>query len=550
MKRAVFSRRQFIAAAGMGAAALPLWGSPLSALSAHAAKMVPKSDYPVVVIGAGLGGLTCAAYLARAGFPVTVVEQHSIPGGYATAFDRAEGKYRFEVSLHGTSINNNMPETVLKELGVLNRIDLVPLPDIYRISTDKGDLVVPQGAPQEFIAHLSERFPEDAEGIASFVNEILAIHTEVEAYGRKSAGYKTWTKPFFPMLYPHMWKVRTQTLAELLTDHVKSPGAGHLLSFLWGYYGLPPEKLSAFYYALATASYLKNGSFYIKDRSQSLSDALAETIETAGGELLFDTAVDQVLLKDRSVSGVRLRDGRTLPAKAVVSNASAIRLFNQMLPADSVPADYLERVNAYRPSISCFIVWLGLDRPLRGELPGYSTSIGWDQSPEESYAKALRGEIETVSYNVCLYDNLYENYSAPGTSTMMLFTLSGYAPWRRFETDYRAGEKTAYGAQKKHWTDTLIRRAEQDLVPGLRSMIEVCEAATPLTNWRYTGNTEGAIYGFEQSIENAYMNRIKNKTPIRGLYLAGAWGDPGGGFAGVLRSGRLAFQEMLRDWDA
>jgi len=79
-------------------------------------------------------------------------------------------------------------------------------------------------------------------------------------------------------------------------------------------------------------------------------------------------------------------------------------------------------------------------------------------------------------------------------------------------------------------------------------MIEVQEAATPLTNWYYTGNTEGAIYGYEQSMDNAYMNRIKNRTPVKGLYLASAWGNPGVGYGGVFRAGQSAFQALMQDW--
>ena len=94
------SRRSFLTISAMTAATVAL---DFSKISAFAAKMGPKTDYPTVVIGAGLGGLVCAAYLAKQGIPVTVVEQHSIPGGYATSFERAGGKYNFEVSLHGTS---------------------------------------------------------------------------------------------------------------------------------------------------------------------------------------------------------------------------------------------------------------------------------------------------------------------------------------------------------------------------------------------------------------------------------------------------------------
>jgi prolycopene isomerase len=69
-----------------------------------------------------------------------------------------------------------------------------------------------------------------------------------------------------------------------------------------------------------------------------------------------------------------------------------------------------------------------------------------------------------------------------------------------------------------------------------------------LTNRHYTGNTQGAIYGFEQSMNNAFMNRISNETPVKGLYLAGAWGDPGGGYEGALRSGEIAFQKLMEKW--
>jgi prolycopene isomerase len=516
-----------------------------SKISAYASKMESAKNYPTVIIGAGLGGLVCGAYLARQGIPVTVVEQHSIPGGYATSFDRAGGKFTFEVSLHGTSINNNGAAQILSDIGVLDKLELVELPEVYRLKTPKLDISVPQRNPEAYIQLLAGHFPTEAAGIRGFVQEMLAIADEVDTLSRKKGKF---FKLLFPLQYRRMWNVRSKTLADLIQEHVKDPDLQSILGALWGYYGLPPSKLSGFYYANATGGYLKNGSFYIKQRSQDLSNSIAEAIEAHGGRMVYDTRVDRILVKGGAVEGVILSGGETLPAKAVVSNASALTTFNDMIPNETVPADYLIKLKGYKPSIASFIVWLGLNRDITENIKAFSTFVSSGQNPDEEYESHLKGEIEKGSFGVAVYDKIFKGYSNAGTSTLQLIFLSGYEPWRKFEMDYKAGNKTAYQQEKARWTDILIRRAEKELIPGLSSMIAVKEAATPLTNWRYTGNSEGAIYGFEQSMDNAYMNRIENRTPIGGLYLASAWGNPGGGYAGVFRGGENAFRAMMEDW--
>jgi prolycopene isomerase len=334
----------------------------------------------------------------------------------------------------------------------------------------------------------------------------------------------------------------------MLSEHIKDPDLQHTLAALWGYFGLPPSKLSAFYYANATGGYLKNGSYYIKERSQDLSDAIAEAIEAHGGKLLYDTRVRKVQVDSGAVHRVVFCDGETLPARAVVSNASALATFNEMLPKEAVPDKFRKNLADYKPSLSSFIVWLGLNQDLKGKIQAFSTHISSGRGPEADYQACFRGDIENQSFSVCIYDNIFEGYSRPGTSTLQLLVRCGYEPWRKYETDYFNGNKTEYYKEKQRWTNTLIQRAEKALISGLSSMVEVEEAASPLTNRSYTGNPEGAIYGFEQSMDNAYMNRIKNTTPVKGLYLASAWGNPGGGYNGVLRGGQSAFLAMMKDW--
>jgi len=534
------TRRSFVSIAAMTALATALdWRK----INAFAAKMGPNKDYPTVVIGAGLGGLCCGAYLAKQGVPVTVVEQHSIPGGYATAF--ARGRYTFEVSLHGTSINNNAAARILGNVGILEKLQLVRLPEVYRLKAPGLDIAVPQQDQEAFISLLSKHFPAEEKGIRSFVGEMVGLSEEVEKLHEKKGQF---IKALFPVQYRKMWNIRNKTLADFLNEHVKNPELQSVLSSLWGYYGLPPSRLSAFYYANATGGYLRHGSFYIKERSQNLSDALAEAIEEKGGKVLYNTEVERILLKDGSVTGVALSDGKTLSARAVVSNASALATFKHMLAKEAVPSDYVKKLEGFKPSISSFMVWLGLNRELRGKIKGCGIHVSSGRSPEADYLSCLNGEVDRVSFSVSIYDNIFEGYSKPGTSSLMLLCLSGYEPWRRFEAGYKAGNKADYEREKVRWTDILIRRAEKEVIPGLSSMIEVKDASTPLTNWRFTRNPEGAIYGFEQSMDNAFMNRIDNRTPVKGLYLASAWGNPGGGFAGVLRAGEQTFEKIMEDW--
>ncbi len=507
--------------------------------------MTDPRHQPTVVIGAGLGGLCCAALLAKRGTPVTIVEQHDKPGGYATSFGRGDGRFVFEVSLHGTAINNNAVARILDELGVLDKIELVELPEVYRLKTPDLDISVPQRDPERYISLLAEDFAAEEDGIRGFVRCMVDLTDEVGRFARLKDELDL---RLFPVEFPRMWAIRDKSLAALLGEYVTDPSLQEALAGLWSYFGLPPSSLSAFYYANLTGDYLANGSFYIKPRSKALSDALAEVVEEAGGKIMYETAAEEILMADAAVVGVRLSNGTDLPATVVVSNASAITTLTELLPEEALPPDYRERISTYRPSISTFIVWLGLNTELRGVVDAYSTHVATGAGPEAEYEASMTGDVDHTGFSVTIYDNAFEGYSQPGTSTVMLFTQSGWEPWRIFQDEYLEGEKAAYNDEKERWSKSLIRRAEELVIPDLSSMIEVEVTASPLTNWAFTGNTEGAIYGFEQSLHNAFMARIPNETPIKGLYLASAWGNPGGGFGGALSGGAAAFAAVTKSW--
>jgi prolycopene isomerase len=350
-----------------------------------------------------------------------------------------------------------------------------------------------------------------------------------------------------------MWKIRNDTLADMLDRHVTDAKLRSILSVYWGYFGLPPSKLSGFLYAIATADYVRHGAHYISRRSQDLSDALVASIEAAGGEVVLGSEATQIHVEDGAVTGVVIDADRNLKARAVISNANVPATMGMITQnfgskkGNDTLQKYLTKLRQFRPSLSSFVVWLGLNQEIKDKIKEYEIFISRDYDPEKAYAASLACDPEKADLIVTIYDNALQGYSVPGTSSVTIMMLSGYEPWKRFETDYFAGRKTAYRKQKDRITQSLIQQIGAREIPGLDEMIEVVEAATPLTNLRYTANPEGAIYGYEQTLENAFISRLQQRTPLKGLYLASAWTSPGGGFNPCLRSGADAFKHMLND---
>jgi prolycopene isomerase len=236
--------------------------------------------------------------------------------------------------------------------------------------------------------------------------------------------------------------------------------------------------------------------------------------------------------------------------RAVVSNADPFTTFQRMIADQSAVAEYEAMWQRYSVSLSSFQVFLGLKDDLVGKLGLTASEIfvepGYD--PEASYAHALAGDVEHGGVSITLYDAVDHGYSPPGKNTINLMTLQGYGPWEAYEADYRAGRKTAYNREKNRMADMLIEKAERTLLPGLSQAIEVKEIGTPLTNVRYTGHHRGAIYGWDQTVNNSGGTRVGHATPIKNLYLAGAWSRPGHGYGAVIPSGLECFGEIVNTW--
>jgi len=503
--------------------------------------------YDAIVIGAGLGGLSCAAAFARQGFRPLVIEQHDKPGGFATAFPRPGG-FLFDVSLHSTGAGErNGVRNLIHGFPEITEVEFLPHPTLYRTIFPEHDIRVAQRNPEAFIAALITLFPEEQQGIRELFADMTGLAQEV---GKLSQAHGNVDMSRFPQDFPHIFRYHTSPWGAMLEGHIKSPRLKAIISSQWGYYGLPPSRLSVFYYVLPFLGYLSEGGFYPRGRSQDISNALARIIRTRGGTILLNTSVEKILMKGGAAAGVRTRGGQEFTARVVVSNANPYDTFRTMIDDRSAVAEYESRWQQYSLSLSCFQVFLGLKSDLVGKLGIADSEIfvetGYD--PEAAYQGAIQGDVDNGGVAITLYDNIYRGYSPDGKNTINLLTLQGYGPWEKFETDYFAGRKEEYRKAKERMARVLIEKAEKSLLPGLSDSIEVMDAGTPLTNLRYTRHPRGAIYGWDQTVNNSGSARVGHSTPVKNLYLAGAWSRPGHGYGAVIPSGLECFAEIMKSW--
>jgi prolycopene isomerase len=426
-------------------------------------------------------------------------------------------------------------------------VEFVPHPCLYRAIFPGHDIRVAQKDLPAYIATLTGLFPQEREGIRLLFDDMAGLTREIEKYS--AAGGKI-DVTRMPVDFPHLTACAGQTWGAMMDARIHDTKLRAIVSALWAYYGLPPSKLASIYYALPTFGYLVEGGYYPRGRSQTISNAFVKFIEGRGGKVLLGSRVEKILVRDGAAYGVKTAAGRQYTARVVVSNANAFDTFHKMLEPNDRLADYLARMDRFSTSLSCFSVFLGLRRDLVGKSGIQDAEIFYSPvyDPEAAYRQALDADMTGPGFAAMLYDNLYRGYSPEGKNTLSIIALQGYDHWKPYESDYRKGQKEAYRKEKERMADRLVRQVESVLLPGLAKAVEIREVGTPLTNVRYTGNYRGAIYGWDQTLDNSNPRRLPHATPIRNLYLAGAWTSPGAGYSAVVGSGLECFAQIMASW--
>lgn len=496
-------------------------------------------DYDVVVVGAGLGGLSAATFLTKAGKRVLVVEQQNVPGGYASSFKR--GRFEFEISLHelsglGHEGRRGNLWRLLEQCGITERVEFLPIHDFYRAVFPDVDITLP-ATREGFEEALCRAFPKDADGIRGFV--ALMFDYAREALRANREGPQAVMQN--PSAYPNLLTYMGQTVNDVLKSVVPDPKARAVIAQTWGYYCNPPGKLSFLIFALALASYLRFGPTHIKGRSQALSQAFVDLIEEGGGEVWLNNGARRILAADGRVRGVVTEDGTEINCPYVVCNVNPVITCLQLIGRDQVPSWYLRRLGAWSGGASTFNVYLGLDcPPSHLGLTTHEMFVNLDYDLDGQFEVMKAGpKADPTGLVFTTYNVVDPDFSPAGTSSVVLTAIAHADPWL-------ALSPADYVAAKNRLADKYIGLAER-VVPDIRQHIEVVEVATPLTNMRYTANVNGSIIGFDETFQGTGTVRLPNRGPLEGLYFGNAWVHIGGGYEPCIVSGYRASVEVLQD---
>jgi prolycopene isomerase len=492
-----------------------------------------KKDWDVIVVGSGLGGLSCAGMLAKNGRRVLVLEKHNKVGGYAHQFKRKVGKditYYFDVALHVTgSLNEGgSSRRILEEMGAWGKFEVRQMEELFRASFPDFEITVPADKT-EFHQKLVALFPDHHDGIDSLFTTVDKFSDEISALQKASVPGGA-PPADFAEKYPTLAKYMAASLHDFMADHVTDEKVSAVFCQMWPYIALPPKRASAFLYLQMWLSFFKGGVFYIQGGGYALSKAMAECVEERGGQVLTKTEVAQILVEDGRCVGVETKKGDIFSAPVIVSNAPAPVTFDSLIDSSVVDPAYIEQVQSMEISVSVIQAYIGVKGTPK-EIgfedheyfvnPSYDYDEGFDRMLEDDYSLGACVMANNTSVN--------PGDTPEGRSIIEIVVHASGKHWCGLPKD-------VYKKKKAEVTELLIDRFSE-IIPDIRERIEVIEVGTPHTMQRYTGNPEGAVFGYASTPMGHSIFRPRADTPVPGLYLASAWTFPGPGFGGTLAGG-------------
>jgi len=502
---------------------------------------VLEDRYEVVVVGAGIGGMTAAALLAKKGVRVLVIEQHYIPGGCCTAIRRNDITFDVGAAVFfGCGDKGFTPHRfVMNELE--EEINLIPHEAIYRLHME-GKTVTFWRDMERYLDEMAAMFPNEEKGLRSMYKEMKDFYVTYMLKQEMVAPPTEipWKEQLKNALQDPLgiMKIARQSFipaSKVMKKHIRDPKLIGFFDYLISFFTCcTVDEVPAI---IATTMFVDShigGACYAQGSPQMLPNKLEAALEKNGGKMLYRHMVDEILIEDGKAYGVRLTDGTEIAADHVVANATVWNLYGKLVKPRHISKKRMAWAQKFEPTLDLFLLYLGVK----------AEAIPEDAQPIELLIDDIK-DFNARNYGVFVPSLEDPSLAPPGTHSMTVLAPSKSDVWPdRFGSEYQSEE---YYRRKQEETEKVIDDLDRMYYKGLKDNIISVEAATPATMERFTLKNGGNIGGPKLSLAQSMMKRPKAQSDWKNLYLCGDSTTMGEGVISTTCSGVGAANLVLRD---
>jgi phytoene dehydrogenase-like protein len=515
------------------------------------------NTYDAIIVGAGHNGLTTAAYLAKAGLKVLVLERRSAVGGSVVTEEIFPG-FKFNTCAHGGQLRPD----IVRDLGLAQHgLEVANAhPTLLAPQPDGKSLVLSQGMAQtvESIARFSRADAKQWPAFVALLSKVAALLNE--AYALTPPRVPNINPAEMPALAQLGLKLRglgkkdmleavrmlPMSVAELLDEWFESDALKGAIG-AFGVHGVMQGPMSGGTAFVLLHHWAINGGLFrpsVRGGMGQIANALANAAKAWGAEIRVGAEVAQIVVRDGKAMGVGLASGEEINTRLVVSNADPRRTFLGLVDPFELDPSFVRAVQNIRmrgASAKVNLVLEGLPKFAAADGPHGAIVV----SPglkylERAYDAAKYGSISPQPYLELTIPSLSDPSLAPEDKHVMSVFVQ-YAPYHL---------KGGAWAEKRAALGDLVIETLSAYTPNLQSLISNLQILTPLDLEEQFGLTEGNLHHGEMLLDQLLFMRpvpgwAQYRTPIENLYLCGAGTHPGGGVSGA--NGRNAARQILRD---
>ena len=458
----------------------------------------------VVIIGSGLGGLSCGLILSRNGYDVTVLEQGTQVGGCLQCFSRHGVKFETGMHFIGSADEGQVLNRLLRYLSVTDDISLSRLnPQGYDVIFLEGQQFRFANGREQFIETLASDFPQQRDNLNRYFSLVEQVASASSLHNLRVADSDA---------SPLSTEFQLRSMNDVLEEVISDPLLRNVLVGNLPLYAAERGKTPFSTHAFITDFY-NQSAFRVIGGSDKIATSLAKSIEQEGGQVICRKKVARIICDEQQATGVVTTDETHYPADVVIAGIHPSRLI-ELCPSPLLRPAYRRRVETLPETVGGFSVYLRFKPQtvpyMNHNFYGYHQPSPWDC---EQYT-ATNWPKGYLYMHFCNEDH---QQWAEGGVILSYMQFSEVERWKGTHIGHRG---TDYEQLKRERAERLIDAVSQEF-PLLRNGIAGYDTSTPLTYLDYTGTEGGSMYGIAKDINLGPAARVHHRTKIPNLLLTG-----------------------------